>query len=970
MSHRTYRHLDTPVPYLGLSWRQWLLIIACAAFALAVIDLLHPPTPVALWLGTVMIAGPAILSYFTSTASLSLGGLLLDHTRWLLAPRKLPAAHTVRQPRARGFLLADTPRGRPWTRRPRRSQGEASSGDLLPLQALAADGVGVLASGALVRWVELERPINPLIHDGDEAESISRALAGVMARLGERQSLQLLAHATPLPTRAIIARERETHACAAGRARTRGQQGLAVALERLALAQEQSIALQSHALAALALRYLVVVPWLPAGSLTPRVGGGGPVRMTPAAYERAVRDHARHCDGVRSDLQAAGFPARELDGREVAGLLWEHLAPTNAEGEYPPLPALQLPGTLAELNSPRPATRHALELRRVLCRWPVDLRQRGAIHVGGEARQTRFLASLPEQTSLAVHVPGTDRARERLHHRRRYKRIFGNNRGTELKGRPLDPDQSTQEQEAAELNSELALSAAGVYRIACYLTVREGAGDTGALTEILDGITRELSAASDAQLHPALAAQQPTYASTLPCGLDAARRTRKYVSLNVGDTTPLLGARCGSPAGIPIGYAAVGRTLERLDLFDSAHSNHILVLVGSSGAGKTTLLNKFYAASLAQGARGAIIERGGHYDFLVSLIPGAATVRLGYGCDAICPWDTPDPGSVGPEKIDYLIALHATLIGTGRPHEYGLSALEQNLLGRAISQVYERCALTGETPRELLLAETLLASAQAEAAAHIRDVLEDLAARLHNFTGSGPYAYLTDRPTTIPVDAPLVVFDTRSIPEHFAGAAMIEIVEHISSRAQASHEHHIQDGTGHGGDAYIVALEECWKLMDREATGRWITELPRRSRHLRLGVIGVSQQFSDFDNAWGRALIENASQTITFKQSLRQIELMRTELGLSREETHTISQHVRTVKREYATAYWVNGPRGRGAITVRLSPLEYWTATHDPEHDEPLRQHALREAGGDPWRALRLLADPAWHQQLTERSTA
>jgi type IV secretory pathway VirB4 component len=251
----------------------------------------------------------------------------------------------------------------------------------------------------------------------------------------------------------------------------------------------------------------------------------------------------------------------------------------------------------------------------------------------------------------------------------------------------------------------------------------------------------------------------------------------------------------------------------------------------------------------------------------------------------------------------------------------------------------------------------------------MRDVLEDLAARLHNFTGNGPYAYLTDRPTTIPQDAPLVVFDTRSIPEHFAGAAMIEIVEHISSRAQASHEQHIQAGAAHGEDAYIVSLEECWKLMEREATGRWITELPRRSRHLRLGVIGVSQQFSDFDNAWGRALIENASQTITFKQSLRQIELMRTELGLSREETHTISQHVKTVKREYATAYWVNGPRGRGAITVSLSPLEYWTATHDPEHDEPIRQLALAQAGGDPWRALRLLADPAWHQQLTETRT-
>jgi hypothetical protein len=244
-----------------------------------------------------------------------------------------------------------------------------------------------------------------------------------------------------------------------------------------------------------------------------------------------------------------------------------------------------------------------------------------------------------------VHGHGTDRARERLHHRRRYKRIFGNNRGTELKGRPLDPDQSAQEHEAAELNSELALSAAGVYRLACYLTVREPTGDREALGEILDAISRELAAVNDAQLNPALAAQAPTLTSTLPLGVDAARRTRKYVSLNMGDTTPLLGSRCGSPAGIPIGYSTVGRTLERLDLFDAAHSNHILVLVGASGAGKTTLLNKLYAASLAQGAKGAIIERGGHYDFLVSLIPGAATVRLGYGVTRSARGTPPTPAA-------------------------------------------------------------------------------------------------------------------------------------------------------------------------------------------------------------------------------------------------------------------------------------------------------------------------------------
>jgi hypothetical protein len=560
-----------------------------------------------------------------------------------------------------------------------------------------------------------------------------------------------------------------------------------------------------------------------------------------------MRESARHTDGLRSDLEAAGLEAREMSGSEVVRLIWASFTPAAADsGEEPDLDLL-LPPALADLDSPERALAHAVQLRRVLCPETITARQPKTLGVGGQLVQSRYLGSLPEQTwlgwllylmqaprpwTLAVHVHGTDRMRERLSHRRRFRRIYGNNRGTEMRGRPLDPDQHAQEVEANELNTELALTGAGLYRVSCYLTVREPAGDSEALGEILDGITREGVTANDAHLHPGVGAQRRLYASTLPVGTDVAARTRKYVSRNVGDSMPLVGTRCGSPSGIPIGFSSIGRTLERMNLFDPAHPNHILVVVGDSGSGKTTLVNKLYTRSIARGGQGAIIERGGHYDFLVSLIPGAATVRLGSGKDAICPWDTEDSAHVGPEKIDYLIALHATLVGTGRPDEYGLSALEQNLLGRAIRQVYERCTLTSEAPRELLLQETLTAWAAEESQGggiQMADALRDLAARLHNFVGDGPYAYLTDRQTTIPQDAPLVVFDTRSIPNHYLSAAMFEIVEHITDRVEKNNQRHLQEDQGLGeDDTFILTIEEIWHLVEGEATGRWINEQPRR----------------------------------------------------------------------------------------------------------------------------------------------
>ena len=58
----------------------------------------------------------------------------------------------------------------------------------------------------------------------------------------------------------------------------------------------------------------------------------------------------------------------------------------------------------------------------------------------------------------------------------------------------------------------------------------------------------------------------------------------------------------------------------------------------------------------------------------------------------------------------------------------------------------------------------------------------------------------------------------------------------------------------------------------------------------------------------------------------------------------------------------MNGTRGSGTVSIRVADLEYWIATSDPVGDEPIRRRALRDAGGDAWEALRLLASPEWHK--------
>jgi DNA helicase HerA-like ATPase len=698
--------------------------------------------------------------------------------------------------------------------------------------------------------------------------------------------------------------------------------------------------------------------------------------------EQAAGESLRHGEGVRADLEATGVAARPLTGLEVLDLLASRFDPQrDTNGGLPASfmtpEVVRTPGEEAEQTG--------ADIAAVVCTAPIAV-ERDHLQVGGQLEQAFYVSLAPEQTwlgwllhlmqaprpfTVSVHVQATERYRERMAQKRRYKRIHGVNRGIETRGRPLDPDARVQEQEAAELNDELAGTAgAGIYHLSVYGAISEPDGDPEALRELCQSAAREITMATDARMQHGQFAQASVWRSTLPLGRDVAGRRRKYVSRNVGDTFPIVGTSCGSPEGVPLGFALPGRTLERLDPFDPLHPNHLLLINGMSGAGKTMAAIILLARAISQGASGFIIDRAGHFDYLASLIPGAASVEIGADAHAVNCWDVENPARLAAEKVDYLLALHALLLGehhAGRD-SYGLTDLEANLLGLAIGEVYARSALTGEEPRELLLQEELERRYQQErqeGSVGIAEALRNLSMRLNNYVLDGPYAYLTDRPTTIPPGSPLVVFDTRSIPDAKAAAALFVICQHVKTRIGRTREQHLAgDGPKHAwaGRSFLV-VDEAWKLIERPATGRWFNEFCRRSRHQALWLIAISQQLSDFDNEHGRALLANAAMRLFLRQEARELTYVKETLKLTDEAIDAIST-LKTVRGQYSTAYLMNGTRGQGTIQIAVGPWEYWIASSDPARDEPIRQHALRETGGDSWAALKLLVQQEWQDSL------
>lgn len=882
------------------------------------------------------------------------------------------------------------------------------AGDWLAVEHLGADGLVVRSDGAFVRYLEVS-PTNPLVLSDAECVELSRAFGAVASRIPARMTATIHVQATPLPIDQLLSEVADHVDGHTENLQTQAQHanGNAAALTARAAAlrafgdgEQASLAEHAETQAAMEIRYYVIVPYMPGLPVRPGLDDLIPGRRETSAPLTRTRDSHRQVahkslaltEAIRQDLEALDLAVQRLDGPAVAQLLWRSFAPHQAvttPQQGPRLEALEVLGEVEDRHDHTQARHVAAQLRDMIATSPPDdTHSRRWIELDGGLEQTIYLSGPPEHTfygwllyamqstspwTLTVHIHALDRMVERRRYRQRRKRLWGANRGREREGKMDDPEQLDQEHEVTDLVSELSLSPnAAVYELSVYQRIRQPGPDASAsaLTDAVDQAIRDISQPVDVRVQREGATQLELWQSTVPLGLDVARKTFRVVTRHAGDTLPLIGTNCGSPDGIPFAFSQ-SRTVQRLNPFDTAHENGTMVVNGKSGSGKTMSTVIMLMRALARGAHGAVIDRAGHYQFLCSLIPDAVHCDVGAGEHTVNPWDTDDVTNVPAAKIEFLRSLHAILVGAHNATQdsFGLEALERNLLSLAIRGTYDTAAQTGATPCESLLQAELYAraaDAKEQGTPEIAAIYASLAERLHDYCGEGPAAALLDRPTTVPADAPLVAFDLRHVQDDALAAVIFVLAEYVEQRVEQLRERRLAAVAAGAprnlfDQRFVFVAEELWKLLARQATGEWANDLARRARHLGLFLIAVTQQLSDLDNDYGRALLRNSTMKLCLAQAPDELVGARQALGLGDEEIDTIS-HLKTSKRQFADAYFINGARGRGRITIRVAAAEYWTATSEPLIDVPLRERALQETNGDPWAALALLCDPAWHE--------
>jgi len=899
--------------------------------------------------------------------------------------------------------------------RPRRTRSRdrrvGAIADLIDIAAIEPDGLIVTRDGTYVRVIDCEFVPNPITADPAQIASIEDAWASLFAAIPDHQGLSLYAQTDPIPIDDAMAEDddRVARAIADDLAATPAREDLARTRRRFLQAQRQSVSTAASGdQPAVQARYWIAVPWRPEIAIKERFQTAcsppRPEHRTSwQAHQRAARDSLHYTEQIAGLLIGLGIDPHISGPVETLALLWERLHP--AARTLPDFEALHDVAQIVQATTPQQAAAHRQEILEAICSGPEPVGfsatdRRWLTHADGTLEETMHLGTVPQETSpwwlahllqvplpctVAVHVTVGDRSRTRSSQRRRWARLRAATSYKERRGQLIGSDEEDALDEARELDRELRSTvAATVYNVATYVSFRQLDGDETAFAERLKTTARAFQSLTDARVLRGAFLNVQSWPCTLAIGVDPLRARRAYAQRNIAHCSPLVTAACGCPQGLIVGFSDPGGTLERLDPYDAKFQTYLTLIVGRGGGGKTVMANALLMGAIAQGMRGFIIDRSsiasgdgdrrvqGHYDPLLSLVPGSAKVHVGTGSqDVICPWDVADCARVNPAKIEFLLAFHALLIGNlaSSSEERQLSADEEGPLTTAIAAVYARCETTGDRPRESLLAEELERLAElAHGHGNVAATIWALIARLAPYVHDGPLAHIADWPTTVEPDRPLTLFDIAGAPNRLIGALILTIVDHIEYAIGQTRSRYVQgEGADSGhftGEAFLV-IEEGWKVTESIAAGAWLNEYARRSRHWRLWLIFVTQLLKDLDNEQGRALMENSSIRLLFKNNRRDLEFGRDPLGLTDTDIAAITA-LMTVPGEYSTVY-LQSPRGRGQVRSILGPLAFWICSNHPKNEQPARHAALSDAAGDPWKALRLLCTPAWQRAYHER---
>jgi len=575
------------------------------------------------------------------------------------------------------------------------------------------------------------------------------------------------------------------------------------------------------------------------------------------------------------------------------------------------------------------------------------------------------LIGLNTPCSIVLYLTGLDQGKERKRLKTRGRFIDDVSQDAKRSGKRLDVDAEGAADEAADQartmrQGRLAFGRVGVY-ITIYAPTRTVLEQrTAHLLHVLD----------DMGCKPGygLCHQVPLYRSTRLGARDEARSSYRWDSVTWGHALPMTRHSPGTTAGYPLGFTAEGRELVRLDLADPALRNRLLDILGQAGRGKSVLAQKLATWFLMTGGHVTIVDNAGGYGPLCALANGATIALGGPRTAALNMWDGPraTPQEYA-SKVEFVAACHEMLLtrSTGALDDYEYAVVEEG-----IHAVY--AAHTGAQGTTAPLEREFVAWLEAKAAteAHADDAhqIRRMAIRLRPYVNDGLHAAMVDRPTSVDLDARLLVFDLADLKEGspVRAFAMFAVTELANRRARTARAH--STAAGSSSLDHLLLIEEGWWMLKHGGAREWVNTLGRKGRHSGVTPAFISQQLSDLtDDPAAAGYFNQASVHLIFgiedsgeRDGTNPRAWLASKLKLTDHEVGRI-ERLAGVKGSYAQLFMIRGDRdaartARGVVNVPLSTEEAWVFASDPD-DRHTRDRMVAACGGAMWQAIQRLAE-------------
>jgi len=548
--------------------------------------------------------------------------------------------------------------------------------------------------------------------------------------------------------------------------------------------------------------------------------------------------------------------------------------------------------------------------------------------------------------SLFVHTCDQDKVRSTL--KMNYK--MGMVTSTQLATPDLEGLESTRR--AATAIQEFLRSSNKAFDMSMYVTT--SAESPERLAQNIDEIRRVFKN-KGAILDRGQLLQLDAWQSTLASGVDRLAIVHRVMSPIVGTFWPFFTASCGTPDGVPFGFAIASREPVLLNPFfrGAGKDANNMFVVGTTGAGKSFAVSMLILRLLPLGTRFVLIDKTvdkqGAYRFITRILGPDLCNYIDLGPSSgmmINPFDlgpednpTPEnrlqPGEASADKISTLLSLLDLMLAPEGREE--LNVEEKSLLDGLIRVAYMEAHFRGSVPTMSDLARVTAQAANDETDPQQRERLGNFARGLSLFTRQGAFGGLVDGLTNIDAERLFIVFDTREVNEPRLERIAVFILAEFIRRRAAEYKAR--------GIRFAAIIDEAATLMRFKAGARLLDDLSRRARHYGMMLVSITQQLKDFFRQAEQAdsVVKNSHMKIILRQDPSDLKLLKETLRLTDAEVVSIEQFSKDEEKRKDSQCLLIVGAVHGTIRLVPSPMDYWICTSEPINDIPKRQEMINE---------------------------